>query len=111
METGKTEMKRNGTLLFIGESPQLIVNLENQENYIKIQDRMLPYYREVTLSQDLLAGKRKNVLETALNHYYEQACRIAEGILTAEAYQSKANVTVRDYRETLSSQGDICRYN
>lgn len=61
MEKGKVlvkmEIKREGNLLFIGDSPQLIVNLESQENYIKIQDRMLPYYREVALSKDLL-GER-----------------------------------------------------
>lgn len=104
MEKGKVlvkmEIKREGNLLFIGDSPQLIVNLESQENYIKIQDRMLPYYREVALSKDLLAGKRRNVLETALDYYYEQACKTAEGILAAEAYRSRANVTVREYRET-----------
>lgn len=101
MKTEKIEMKRDGTILFIGDSPQLIVNLESQENYIKIEGQMLPYDREVTLSRDLLAGNRRHVLETALAYYYEQACRTAEGIRIAEAYRSKANVTVREYKETM----------
>lgn len=102
MEKGKVlvkiEVRRDGNLLFIGGLPQLIVNLENQENYIKLQDRLIPYYREVTLSKDLLAGKRKNVFETALDYYYKQACDVAEGILAAEAYRSKANLTVREWK-------------
>ena len=28
-------MKREGSILYIGESPQLIVDLETQENYIR----------------------------------------------------------------------------
>ncbi len=103
MEKGKvlvkTAVRREGKILFIGDSPQLIVNLETQENYIKIQDRMLPYYREVAFSEDLLAGKRKNVFATALEYYYGQACRTAEGLLAAEAYRRKANVIVREYGE------------
>lgn len=103
MEKGKilvkTALRQEGKILFIGEYPQLVVNLETQENYIKIQDRMLPYYREVALSEDLLAGKRENVFATALEYYYKQACRTAEGILAAEAYRSKANITVREYGE------------
>ncbi len=94
----KIEIRREGCLLFIGDSPQLIVNLENQENYIKLRDRMLPYYREVAFSNDLLAGKRENVFETALDYYYQQACDVAEGIMAAEAYRSKANLTVREWK-------------
>ena len=72
-------MKREGSILYIGESPQLIVDLETQENYIRTGERMLAYRREVLLSPDLLAGKRPQVLETALEYYYRQAgMRIAE---------------------------------
>lgn len=89
MERKKIEMCREGDRLFIGESPKLIVNLDSQENYIQVEGRLRPYYREVALSKDLLEGKRANVLESALNYYYEQACRIAEGMLVAEAYRKK----------------------
>ena len=67
-----------GNRLFIGEVPQLIVDLETQENYIKTGDRLIEYHRKVGLSPDLLAGKRANVLETALEAYYLQACHVAE---------------------------------
>lgn len=78
-----------GNRLFIGEDPQLIVELETQENYIKTGDRLIEYHRKVGLSPDLLAGKRANVLETALEAYYLQACRVAEGIRVAEEYRKK----------------------
>ena len=76
----KIEMRRDGNKIVIGDSSQLIVDLENQENYIRINDKMIPYRKKVELSGDLLAGKRQNVLETAVGYYYEQACSIAEGL-------------------------------
>ena len=76
----KIAMRREGSKLFIGEDPQLIVNLETQENHIKTGERLLTYHRRVGLSPDLLAGKRPNVLETAVEAYYMQACRTAEAI-------------------------------
>ncbi len=85
----KVKMRREGNRLFIGEDPQLIVELETQENYIKAGDRLIEYHRKVRLSPDLLAGKRANVLETALEAYYLQACRVAEGIRVAEEYQAR----------------------
>lgn len=88
-EKRKVKMKREGNRLFIGEDPQLIVELETQENYIKTGDRLIEYHRKVGLSPDLLAGKRANVLETALEAYYLQACRVAEGIRVAEEYRKK----------------------
>ena len=88
-EKKKIAMRREGSKLFIGEDPQLIVNLETQENHIKTGERLLTYHRRVGLSPDLLAGKRPNVLETAVEAYYMQACRTAEGILAAEAYRER----------------------
>ena len=76
-EKSKIRMRREGSKLFIGESPQLIVDLETQENYIRTGDRLIEYHRKVGLSPDLLAGKRANVLETALKAYYMQACETA----------------------------------
>ena len=51
-------MKIAGDILMIGEDPQLIVNLKNQENYIKVQQKKIPYRRVISLSSDLLAEKR-----------------------------------------------------
>lgn len=76
----KIEMRRDGNKIVIGDSSQLIVDLENQENYIRINDKMIPYRKKVELSGDLLSGKRQDVLETAVRYYYEQACSIAEGL-------------------------------
>lgn len=87
MERKKIKICREGNRLLIGESPQLIVNLDSQENYILVGETLRPYYREVALSKDLLEGKRSNVLESAVRYYYDQACRIAEGMLAAEAYR------------------------
>ena len=87
---GKTiEMQRDGNRLIIGDSPQLLVNLDTQENYIVAGGRKRPYLKEVTLSRDLLEGKRRKVLETAVNYYYLQACKVAEGMIAAETYRDK----------------------
>lgn len=94
----KVKLQKKGNMLLIGELPQLIVNLENQENYIKMDDRIIPYRREVLFSEDLLRGKRPKVWETAVNYYYNQACKVAEGMAIAEAYRGKANTTVREKR-------------
>lgn len=87
-----------GNELFIGESPQLIVNLETQKNYIKIQDKKIAYNRQIQFNQDLLSGKRKNVFCSAVNYYYRQACEVIEGIKIAEEYRKRANITVREVK-------------
>ena len=94
----KIEMKRDGNKIIIGDSLQLIVDLENQENYIRINDKMIPYRKKVELSGDLLSGKRQDVLETAVGYYYEQACSIAEGLQIAKAYRQYANTAVREIK-------------
>lgn len=75
-----------------------MVDLKSQQNYIKIQERKIPYQREVALSEDLLSGKRKAVFDTAISHYYRQACQVAEGIEIAEAYRMEANTTSREVK-------------
>lgn len=90
------EMTINGREMLIGNSPQLIVNLDTQENYIKVQERKIPYHRQVQFSPDLLSGKRKNVFRSAVKYYYQQACEVAEGIRIAEAYRKRANTTIRE---------------
>lgn len=94
----RVEMKRDGNKIIIGDSPQLIVDLKSQENYIKIDGKMIPYRKAVELSEDLLSGKRQNVLETAVYYYYQQARAIAEGIQIAEAYRKNINTTVREIK-------------
>lgn len=93
MEMEMIKMRREGNLLFIGESPLLIVNINSQENYLVFNGKRHIYRREVALSRDLLEGKRNNVLKTAVNYYYAQACRIAEGLKIAEEYRGRANRT------------------
>ena len=91
---------RTGDILRIGVSPQVIVNLENQENYIEINGRRMPYKKEIHFSDDLLDGKRKNVYRTAVRYYYRQACAVAEGMAAAVEYRKKANFTVRKINDT-----------
>lgn len=107
METGKilvgdemqaVKIKKEGNQITIGENPQLIVNLLSQDNYIKLNQQMIPYRKKIMLSRDLLAGKRENVLNTAVNHYYRQACAVADGIVAAKEYREKMNTTVREVR-------------
>ena len=94
----KIPMKIEDGKLYIGDMPQLIVDLETQENYIRTEDRLISYTKRIELSPDLLAGKRANVLQTALEYYYTQACEVAEGIKIAEAYRPKANTAIREKR-------------
>lgn len=91
-------VKRDGNKIVIGDMPQLIVDLDNQENYILMNDRKIPYKREVSLSADLLRGKRENVYATAVRHYYHQACEVAEGIRLAETYRPTMNITTREIK-------------
>lgn len=91
-------VKRNGNKIVIGDMPQLIVDLDNQENYIMMNGKKIPYKREVSLSADLLSGKRKNVYATAVRHYYHQACEVAEGMRLAEAYRPTMNTTTREIK-------------
>lgn len=91
-------VKREGDLLIVGESPQLIVNLKNQENYLLIDEKRLPYKKRVELSSDLLAGKRQNVYHTAIRHYYMNACKVAEGLQLAASYRSKVNTLDREIK-------------
>lgn len=86
-----TKIQQEGNLLLIGDSPLLIVDLDSQENYLVFDGKKRPYQREVALSRDLLEGKRSNVLKTAVDYYYDQACRIAEGLKRAEEYRSRLN--------------------
>lgn len=94
----KIPMKMKDGKLCIGDMPQLIVDLDTQENYIRTAERLISYKKRIELSPDLLAGKRENVLETALEYYYTQACEVLEDMKIAEEYRQKANTTVREKR-------------
>ncbi len=80
-------VRQEGDEIYIGDMPQLVVNLKNQQNYIVCQGNKIAYHREIRLSNDLLSGKRKNVFDTAVSHYYRQACEVARGKQLAEVYQ------------------------
>ena len=94
----KVNVERKGNKIVIGDMPQLVVDLKNQKNYIKVENKKIPYHREVALSEDLLSGKRKKVFETAVNHYYKQACNVVEGMQFVEKYCSKMNTTIRELK-------------
>lgn len=86
----------DGDKIYIGEEPQLVVDLIKQDNYIKLRGREIAYRREVKFSADLLSGKRENVRNTAIAYYYRQACETAKGIEAAEGYRGKVNRTIRE---------------
>ena len=90
-----------GDRLYIGDSPQLVVNLKTQKNFIRCKNENIPYKKEIRLSPDLLEGKRPEVFKTAVGYYYQQACEIADGIQIARAYGRKANrtISVKDLSE------------
>lgn len=91
-------VKRSGDTMIIGEQPQLIVNLKDQNNFISVEGKKIPYKREVAFSEDLLEGKRKEVFETAIKHYYHQACLVAEGYLFVEKHLPQMNTTIREVK-------------
>ena len=91
-------IKKSGDTMIIGDHPQLIVNLQSQENFIYVNGKKIPYKREVVFSKDLLEGKRKEVFETAVKYYYHQACQVAEGYLFVEKYRLNLNTTIRELK-------------
>lgn len=93
MEKRKILVRIDGAKVYIGDEPQLVVDLNTQQNYITADGERISYHREVSLSKDLLSGKRKNVLDTAVNHYYNQACQVVEGKKIAKLYR---DMKVRD---------------
>lgn len=92
----KVKFIRDGDKLIIGDDVQLIVDLKNQRNYIKVQEQVLPYYKKILFSNDLLEGKREQVMNTAVRYYYHQACEVARGLEIAKAYRKRANTTLRE---------------
>lgn len=88
--------KMEGHILRIGNHPQLVINLDTQENYIQTDEKEIPYRKTVEISPDLLEGKRKPVMKTAIRYYYQQACQIADDMKIAEEYWKYANLTIRE---------------
>ena len=82
-------IKCMGNKVYIGDMPQLVVDLKTQKNHIVYQGGTMAYHREIGLSRDLLEGKRKNVLDTAIQHYYAQACQVVKGKQIADSYRHK----------------------
>jgi hypothetical protein len=98
MKNQHIPVKKQGNILCIGNSPQLIVNLDTQENYIKTSGKVMPYHKQVHFSPDLIRGERVNVYQAAVNYYYGQAIAVAKGMEYAEVYRRKANTTVREIK-------------
>lgn len=96
--TKKMTVKQDENKLIIGESPKLVIDLVSQNNYIEVDGEQIAYNKKIELSRDLLSGKRSQVFDTAIAHYYRQACMVAEGKRAADAYLKKANLTVREKR-------------
>lgn len=100
-KAGEYNIEIKGNRLYIGDSPQLIVDLKSQKNFIRCKNENIPYKKKIRLSPDLLMGKRPEVFNTAVKYYYQQACEVAEGIQIARAYGRKANrtISVKDLSE------------
>lgn len=94
VKTDLLNMRVQGNKLYIGEAPVLVVDMQTQENYVHYEKEDIPFKKEVKLSPDLLQGKRPEVLNTALNYYYQTACEIAEETRIAREYGKRANRTV-----------------
>lgn len=92
---GEYNVELDGEKLYIGDSPELVIDLKTQRNFIRYEGEDIPYKKEIRISTDLLQGKRSEVFETAVKYYYQQACEIAEGIQIAREYGKRANRTVR----------------
>ena len=65
-KVGKYSVEMEGDRLYIGDSPQLVVNLKTQKNFIRCKNENIPYKKEIRLSPDLLEGKRPEVFKTAV---------------------------------------------
>jgi hypothetical protein len=72
-------VRRTGSKLEVGIHPKLVIDLDGGGNYIETECQKIPYRKNIRISQDLLQGKRTDVMQTVINHYYAQACDIAEG--------------------------------
>lgn len=98
-EKGKRDImtvERNGDVLVIGDSPQLVVNLRTQEHYILAGMKKFPYKKSVRFSEDLLKGERREVFRTAVRYHYENACGIVQGMIKAEEFRERANFVLRE---------------
>lgn len=83
----KVEKKNIGFV--VGEFPKLVINLQTGEHWIFLGEKKIPYKKKIAFSEDLLHGKRRSVLETAIQYHYEKACEIARNTVKAEAYRRK----------------------
>lgn len=92
------KIQRSEDKLIIGESPKLVVDLTGGQNYIETENQKIPYRKTIRISADLLQGKRQNVMQTAMSHYYSQACSVAEGYKKLSKYRGKMNTTVKELR-------------
>ena len=88
----------NGNEIRIGQEPQLVVDVDTQDNFIETGGKRIPYHKKLFFSPDLLRGKRPEVFHAAAKFYYEQAAAVAEGYKAAEEMRGRWNTTVREIR-------------
>lgn len=89
-------VKKQDNKLMIGDCPCLVLDLKDQNHYIETTEKRIPYRVHIDISPDLLEGKRENVLQTAANYYYEQACQVVNGLEIAAKYRKQANSVTRE---------------
>ena len=94
----------NGNEIRIGQLPQLVVNLDTQNNFIETGEKRIPYRRKLSFSPDLLLGKRPEVFYAAAKFYYEQASAVAEGYKVAEDMRGRWNTTVREIKRNETEE-------
>lgn len=97
-------VKKQDNRFVIGDSPCLVLDLENQNHYIETEETRIPYRVHIDISPDLLEGKRENVLQTVANYYYEHACQVADGVEIAAKYRKQANSVTREVQAGLKKK-------
>lgn len=81
--------KISGHKIDVGSSPRLIIDLESQDHILENHGETTAYRAQIHLSPDLLRGERSQVLQSAINYYYWQACQFTEDQTAAQAYRKR----------------------
>ena len=87
MDMQEYSIKYKDDKIEVGCSPKLVIDLKNQNHMILYKEQKIPYRAKIQLSPDLIRGQRSNVLESALQYYYQQAWQFLKDSETARAYQ------------------------
>lgn len=79
----------DGNTILVGNAPRLVIDLAGGAHYIEDSGERIPYKREIQISPDLLRGERGNVLQTAMEFYYSQACDVVSSYKKLADYKKK----------------------